>query len=72
MDSHVGTLPLRIAGTWHSTPLHSTPHIVQYYEIAGKAVSLHPIKLHVSHVAYIARGSKELIILCTNLTVRLN
>jgi hypothetical protein len=45
--------------------------MVQYYEIAGKAVSLHPIKLHVCHVAYIARGSKELIILCTNLTVRL-
>ncbi len=25
MDSHIGTLPLRIAGTWHSTPIHSTP-----------------------------------------------
>jgi hypothetical protein len=45
--------------------------MVQYYEIAGKAVSLHPIKLHVCHVAYIAQGSKELIILCTNSTVRL-
>jgi hypothetical protein len=43
--------------------------MVQYYEIAGKAVSLHPIKLHVCHVVYIAGGSKELI--CTNLTVKL-
>jgi hypothetical protein len=43
-----------------------------HYEIAGKAVPLHPIKLHVCHVAYIARGSKKLIILCTNLTIRLN
>ncbi len=59
-NSHVGTLPL--LAFWH---------MVQYYEIAEKAVSLHPIKLHVCHVAYIAEGSKELIILCTNSTVRL-
>jgi hypothetical protein len=60
-NSHAGTLPLHVF--WH---------MVQYYEIAGKAVFLHPIKLHVCHVAYIAQGSKEIIILCTNLTVRLN
>jgi hypothetical protein len=35
--------------------------MVQYNEIAGKAVCLHPIKLHVCHIAYIAGGSKELI-----------
>jgi hypothetical protein len=58
--SHIGTLPL-----------HAFWHMVQYYEIAGKAVSLHSIKLHVCHVAYITRGSKELVILCTNSTVRL-
>jgi hypothetical protein len=59
-NSHIGTLSLYVF--WH---------MVQYYEIAGKAVSLHSIKLHVCHVAYITRGSKELVILCTNSTVRL-
>jgi hypothetical protein len=46
--------------------------MVQYYEITGKAVSLHPIKLQVCHIAYITQGSKELIMLCTNVTIRLS
>jgi hypothetical protein len=39
MDSHIGTLPLRIAGTWHS--------IVR---LAGKAICHHLTKKRVCHV----------------------
>ncbi len=59
-NSRVGSLPLRISGTWHS-----------FVRMAGKAVCCHHTYMCVVFCFGAQVSRIKLIILCTNLTVRL-